>query len=79
MDLRRIVREKGLKQRWLAQQLKIHEATLCEWLTWPRRIPAYRVPDLAKLIGLSGQQVLDSISENGRDKEVRAELKQRKR
>lgn len=63
MDIRQIIREKGLKQSWVAGQVGVSEPRFSLMMTGRRPVPDDLVPRLAATLGLSKRQIVTAIAE----------------
>jgi transcriptional regulator with XRE-family HTH domain len=55
--LARILRKGGKSQSWLAEEMRVHPGTISRWVTGKRPIPDYRLPALAKILGVSEDEL----------------------
>ena len=53
MNLKRIIANKGLKQRWLAQQLGLQESNFSSYLSGAKPIPSDVKMALYNLLGIN--------------------------
>ena len=53
MNLKKIIRNKGLKQRWIAEQLGLQESNLSSYLSGDKPIPSDVKMALYNLLGIN--------------------------
>ena len=53
MNLKKIIRNKGLKQRWIAEQLGLQESNLSSYLSGNKVIPSDVKMALYNLLGIN--------------------------
>ena len=51
-ELQALIRERGLKQRWLAEQLGVHESMLSKWLSGNRPLPREMAERIAEVLAV---------------------------
>jgi transcriptional regulator with XRE-family HTH domain len=62
MSLRKHLRDKGLRQRDVAQQLGVSEPTVSKWLSGKQIVPGNMVLPLAGAMQMDPEALLRSIS-----------------
>ena len=58
MKLRQIIRERGLKQNWIAEKIGIPESHFSEVVRGKRRMPLEKVVPLAELLQIPIEDVV---------------------
>lgn len=61
MSLQTIIAAQGRKQAWLAERLSIPENTFSYMVRGLRPVPADKIREIAKLLGVTEREVLDAI------------------
>ena len=61
MDIKALLRDRGLKQRDLARALGVSEGRVSQWVAGNERIPAERAPAFAEALGLALHDVRPDI------------------
>ena len=61
MDLRQTIRERGLKQRWIAHQIGLSDSLFSNILSGLAVLPDDKVGELAKLLHLTPAEVLHRL------------------
>jgi len=70
MDLRQQLKASGVRQRDVAELLGVSEATVSKWLSRKQSVPAAMVLPLARVLGLSGEDVLAAVTTPARTAEA---------
>jgi plasmid maintenance system antidote protein VapI len=63
MNIQALMRERGLKQWWIAERLDMDETLLSRMFTGRRHFPDEKVGPLAKLLGVRKQDVEAALGE----------------
>jgi predicted transcriptional regulator len=61
MDLRARIRERGLKQSWVADQIGVSRPSLSVYLSGKSPLPIDKLRPLAEALGLAVDVVLDDL------------------
>lgn len=71
MDIRTALRDRGFRQRDLAQRLSVPESTVSRWLVWARGldggipIPATALSTIAEMTGIPAADLLHGLAQRG--------------
>jgi len=63
MTLHEMIRARGLKQRWIAEQLGVGDAHFSEMVRGIKRVPIEKVEPLAKLLQVEVAEVVRAACE----------------
>lgn len=58
-----MIRERGLKQGWVAAQIGVSQVALSRILDGKRDLPASAVPRIAEILNVTNQDVLNALPE----------------
>jgi transcriptional regulator with XRE-family HTH domain len=61
--LQELIRERGLKQRWLAEQLGVHESEFSRWVLGVRPLSAERAQRIAEILDVPADQILSCAAD----------------
>ena len=56
--LKQIIRESGLRQRWIAEQLGLSDSALSDFVRGVRDIPLDKIPPLAALLRITADELV---------------------
>jgi plasmid maintenance system antidote protein VapI len=65
MSLKTMIRDKGLRQGWLAHKMDMDDSTFSLIVSGKKALPEDKVAPLARLLGVPSRAVLDAIQREG--------------
>lgn len=68
VTLKQIVRDSGLRQNWIAEQLEMPNSTVSDFVRGIRDIPLDKIPRFAALLNISVDELVAAYLASQKDK-----------
>lgn len=67
MNLQKLRKKLGIKQKIVAEKLHVRQSTVCMWETGKSRPPLKKIPALATALGVTEAEIIECFKE-GKEK-----------